>query len=112
MQLMPATARQYGVRDPHDPYESLRAGARHLRNLLVEFEGSVPLALAAYNAGSGAVKRYGGVPRYRETQDYVRKVTSRLAPGIRKPTPKPEPRAATEDLTLERNTDGSLKISN
>ena len=75
---MPATARSYGVRNIHDPYENLRAGANHLRTLLDEFNGDVTLALAAYNAGSGAVRRHGGVPRYRETQDYVRRVLSYL----------------------------------
>src|SRR4029079_12454831 len=74
MQLMPATARQYGVSDPHDPYQSLRAGASLLRSLLVEFQGALTTTLAAYNAGSGAVRKFGGVPRYRETQEYVQKV--------------------------------------
>src|SRR4030095_630447 len=62
MQLMPSTAKRYGISDLHDPYQSLRAGAAHLRDLLDEYDGNVTLALAAYNAGSGAVKRYGGVP--------------------------------------------------
>lgn len=113
MQLMPATARRYGVRDPHDPHESLRAGARHLRDLLVEFDGDLTLALAAYNAGAGAVRRYGGVPRYRETQDYVRKVTSRMGgtrkPAASKPTSKPK---GPPPPTVERAADGSLVIGN
>jgi len=78
MQLMPATAEQYGVRNPFDPYENLLAGARHLGDLLDEFGGNLTLALAAYNAGAGAVRRYQGVPAYRETRDYVRKVHSKL----------------------------------
>lgn len=74
MQLMPATARQYGVRDPFDPEENLQAGIRHLRSLLTRLE--VPEALAAYNAGESAVRRYGGIPPYRETEAYVRRIVS------------------------------------
>jgi soluble lytic murein transglycosylase-like protein len=75
MQLMPATARELGVRDPHDPDESLRAGARYLARMLKRFSGRVDLALAAYNAGPGAVERAGDrVPNYAETRNYVDKV--------------------------------------
>ena len=69
-QLMPATARVLGV-DPHDPYQNLDGGARYLRQQYEEF-GSWRLALAAYNAGPGAVQRHGGVPPFRETRNYVR----------------------------------------
>ena len=72
MQLMPATAREYGVRDAYDPAQNINAGVKHLRSLLDRFD--VRLAVAAYNAGAGAVQRYGGIPPYRETRDYVRKV--------------------------------------
>ena len=77
MQLMPATARQYGVADPFDPRANIDAGTQHLRTLLDRYD--VSLALAAYNAGAGAVDRFGGVPPYRETKDYVRRVMSRLS---------------------------------
>lgn len=72
MQLMPDTARRYAVRDPFDPETNIGAGVRHLRGLLDRFD--VALALAAYNAGEAAVERFQGIPPYRETQDYVRRV--------------------------------------
>jgi hypothetical protein len=75
MQLMPDTARQLGVRNIHDPVENVEAGTRYLKNLLQRFAGDVNLALAGYNAGEGAVVRYGyRVPPYRETINYVRRI--------------------------------------
>lgn len=74
MQLMPQTAARYGVADPFDPAANIAAGARHLGWLLSLFDDDVSLALAAYNAGEGAVVRHGGVPPYPETQRYVARV--------------------------------------
>ncbi|HKY21508.1 MAG TPA: lytic transglycosylase domain-containing protein [Vicinamibacterales bacterium] len=76
MQLMPATARQYRARRPYDPASNIDAGTRYLSKLLTEFE--LPLALAAYNAGEGAVRRFGGIPPYAETQAYVAKILGLL----------------------------------
>lgn len=77
MQLMPGTAKTLGVKNAFDPYENIMGGAKLLRDNIRSF-GSVPLALAAYNAGPGAVKKYGGVPPYKETQDYVKKIMADL----------------------------------
>lgn len=74
MQLMPATVRSLGVTDPFDPAQSIFGAARYLRSLFDRFGGDVGSALAAYNAGPGAVQRWGGVPPYRETQEYIKRV--------------------------------------
>jgi soluble lytic murein transglycosylase-like protein len=73
MQLMPGTARALGA-DPYDPAQNIDAGARHLRDLLVKYDGGLYRALAAYNAGAGAVEKYRGVPPYRETVLYIQKI--------------------------------------
>lgn len=76
MQLMPATARQYAVRDPYDPRTNVEAGVRHLKDLLSRFD--LGLALAAYNAGEATVRRYGGVPPFAETRSYVARILQRV----------------------------------
>jgi len=76
MQLMPATARQYAVRDPYDPRSNIDAGVRHLKDLLSRFD--VGLALAAYNAGEATVRRFGGLPPYAETRNYVSRILRRV----------------------------------
>jgi len=78
-QLMPATAASLGVTDVHDPAQALDGGAKYLRQQLDRFGGDVARALAAYNAGPGAVERFGGVPPYAETQEYVRRVQANAA---------------------------------
>src|SRR5574344_180688 len=74
MQLMPGTARTLGVKDAFNPVQNVDGGVRHLKWLLSKYHGNVILALAAYNAGSGAVDKYNGVPPYKETQNYVKSI--------------------------------------
>jgi len=74
MQIIPHTKRYLGLNDPYDPSQNIEAGAKYLRELLDLFDGNLKLALAAYNAGPMAVKKFSGVPPYSETQSYVRKV--------------------------------------
>ena len=75
MQLMPSTAREYKVRNPFEPKANIEAGIKHLKSLIVKFE-RLDLSLAAYNAGPGAVKKFNGVPPYRETRNYVTRILS------------------------------------
>ena len=78
MQLMPALAQELGVQNPFDPRQNVMGGAKYLRQLLDAHDGNIRLTLASYNAGPGNVKRYRGVPPFRETRNYVRKITELL----------------------------------
>jgi len=102
MQLIPSTARRFGVSNAFDPEDNVQGGARYLKYLLELYKGDEALALAAYNAGEGAVSRYGGVPPYAETRDYVAKVRRRLNAS----TPQQETEtAATAVQPLEERPD-------
>lgn len=76
MQLMPQTAKSLGVIDAYNPSQNIEGGVKHLKNLLNKYDNNRELALAAYNAGEGAVKKYGGIPPYKETQNYVKAIMS------------------------------------
>lgn len=118
MQLMPSTARSLNVANPFDPAQNVDAGVRHLRKLLDSYGGDVRLSLAAYNAGSGAVARSAGVPRFRETQNYVRRITDLYnGGGVSEnsgggATGSPFARETHEPVHMERDARGVLYISN
>lgn len=106
-QLMPATARRFDVEDVHDPEDNLDGAARYLAWLIERYQGDLTLALAAYNAGEGAVDRHLGVPPYAETRAYVRKVLGRAGLKGRSARPRgPDP------VRLLRKTDGTVLITN
>lgn len=101
MQLLPATARRFGLTkkgDLFDPGKNVEAGVRYLKWLTERFGGDVQRVLAAYNAGEGAVDRFGGIPPYRETQNYVRKIFGLLGIPQTEPLSPPAPAATAESL--------------
>ncbi|HXC43309.1 MAG TPA: lytic transglycosylase domain-containing protein [Candidatus Dormibacteraeota bacterium] len=107
MQLMPSTARQLNVKNPFDPEQNVDAGVRHLKQLLENYGGDIKLTLAAYNAGAGAVARSSGVPRYAETQNYVRRITNLYYGGS-----DFDSGASRDPVRVQRDARGVLYISN
>ena len=108
MQLMPATARELGVTNPFHPAENIRGGAVYLARLLARYDQKLELALAAYNAGPGAVEKYGAVPPYRETQTYVKKITATTATALAAAPPPP----VIYKWVVEENGSISTRYSN
>jgi soluble lytic murein transglycosylase-like protein len=93
MQLLPATARRFEVEDIWDPFENLMGGMAYLRWLLDHYQGNIDLSLAAYNAGEHIVKRYGGIPPYRETRHYVKSVNRIYNQATQSSTASPDDNA-------------------
>jgi soluble lytic murein transglycosylase-like protein len=128
MQLMPATAARLGVRDIFDPRQNIEGGVKYMRILLNMFDGDVRLALAGYNAGEGAVLKYGrSVPPYRETQEYVRRISQRYAlmrdPSTARTAPRvsrtqiaklkaaePPPLVYEREISVVRTPEGKLRL--
>jgi len=108
MQLMPSTARMLKVKNPFDPEQNVDAGVRHLKSLLESYGGDVKLTLAAYNAGQGAVARSSGVPRFAETQNYVRRITNLYYGGFDLGPSGP----SRDPVRVQRDARGVLYISN
>jgi soluble lytic murein transglycosylase-like protein len=111
MQLMPSTARSLHVTNPFDPQQNVDAGVRHLKQLLESYGGNVKLSLAAYNAGAGAVARSAGIPRFAETQNYVRRITN-LYYGGSDPGSRIIGNVVHDPVRVERDARGVLYISN
>lgn len=111
MQLMPSTARSLHVSNPFDPQQNVDAGVRHLKRLLESYGGNIRLSLAAYNAGSGAVARSSGIPRFAETQNYVRRITE-IYYGGADPTSRVVGNVVHDPVRVQRDARGVLYISN
>ncbi|HMK23650.1 MAG TPA: lytic transglycosylase domain-containing protein [Terriglobales bacterium] len=111
MQLMPSTARSLHVTNPFDPQQNVDAGVRHLKKLLESYGGNIKLSLAAYNAGTGAVARSSGIPRFSETQNYVRRITE-LYYGGAQPGTRILGNVVHDPVRVQRDTRGVLYISN
>lgn len=111
MQLMPSTARSLHVTNPFDPQQNVDAGVRHLKKLLESYGGNIKLSLAAYNAGSGAVARSSGIPRFSETQNYVRRITD-LYYGGGQPGAHILGNVVHDPVRVQRDARGVLYISN
>jgi soluble lytic murein transglycosylase-like protein len=109
MQLMPGTASRHGVSNPFDPEDNVRGGVRELVRLLNLYAGDLPLTLAAYNAGEGAVAKYRGIPPYRETRDYVVRILS-MYNG--RPWSGGSTASARPPVRVVRNPAGQTVISN
>ena len=116
MQLMPSTARRFGVKDVHDPSQNIQGGTQYLRHLLDLFGGDLVLALAAYNAGEGVVQNLGRVPNYQETRQYVDRVLARYGRGnptraVKAERPKGMPAKPKPKIYSTVSQEGTLVFS-
>jgi hypothetical protein len=116
MQLMPDTAEEYGVTDVHDARQNVEGGVAYLRDLVHRYSGDLTLALAAYNAGPGAVQRAAGVPRFRETRDYLKRIESAYGSNLDSATRRLRAGGSlerrAEPIRTGRAEDGSITATN
>ena len=108
MQLLPETAKRFGVADAYDPAQNIEGGIRYLKFLRNQFPGNLSLVLAAYNAGENAVRKHGGIPPYRETRNYVRKIRQLYGPDL----PDTTGGGVKPDIVSYRDSAGRLVYSN